>query len=265
MNSKVHDLLIEELAKLPKLPSKFGYAIDCGQTRFLTDTPADIHFENAHDQSVIMRADGLASGQRVPLNELKLALYELLKWFLNNESISETHGRMRTISHELPAHFMNDKVLSSNTNIPLGGQHIGIAYGELRAELLDRIANENNKIQITPWRSLILENVPHSEALIANQDDPRRAITICTGSPKCLAGYQQTKSLANTIAANFKNPIDVHISGCEKRCASQAPHALNLIGTPSGFDLFVAGEQTPSNRISTPNEAMLYIKENHAS
>ncbi len=264
MNSQVHALLLKALPDFPKLPSKFGYAIDCGTNRLIADASSDIHFESADDQSVVIRADGAALGKRVHINNLITELGEFLNWFSQNKNINETRGRMRNISNELPVRFATDEVIRPRAKLPFSDKHIGLAYGELNADLLANIADKNNSIQITPWRSLIIENAPISRHFMSNENDLRRSITICTGYPRCLSGYQATKSLADKIGSMIKTPKDIHVSGCEKRCASQASHALNIIGTSTGFDLYVGNEKTPSWHGNNEQDTMMYIKENHA-
>src|SRR5262245_18738431 len=45
------------------LPQKFGFAVDCGMTRLLAQSPADIRIERGAQDGLIVRADGAAEGR----------------------------------------------------------------------------------------------------------------------------------------------------------------------------------------------------------
>ena len=124
----------------------------------------------------------------------------------------------------------------------------GAAFGSLDADMLGAAANaaENfgmGEIRLTPWRALILPHVQDEQAgamsayfarhgFIANRKDARLAIAACGGESTCEQGT--TKPRADALALMFlarklcKTGVALHVSGCAKGCALQAPAPLTL-------------------------------------
>jgi precorrin-8X/cobalt-precorrin-8 methylmutase len=87
--------LTAALAQMPRLPSKFGFALDTGPRPMLTGASADIRVERAPDGRLILRPDGHVSGQ--PVTDLASDATSLVNWFVANGGISNGRGRMAAL------------------------------------------------------------------------------------------------------------------------------------------------------------------------
>ena len=128
--------------------------------------------------------------------------------------------------------------------------------GRLEPATLRRVAeiaegNGCNEVRLTPWRSLLLPNVPASATedvtgdlvaggLSCDPDDPAIGVVACAGSAGCPAGNADTQADGQALIAALRlNPprerLRIHLSGCAKRCASQGGDDLTLIAEPPGL------------------------------
>jgi precorrin-3B synthase len=137
--------------------------------------------------------------------------------------------------------------------------------GRVSAETLDAVAavaeEGGGQVRLTPWRSLVLAGVAHSEAaavrdaldrlgFVTDGADPAGFVVACAGSTGCPAGTVDTQRDGRRLiellrATALPNPASVHLSGCEKRCAAaggQQEFALTLQGEvgegPARYSLF---------------------------
>src|SRR5262249_6389725 len=78
----------------PDLPSKFGFAIDCGTVPVLRDVSADIRLERDSDGGLICYANGAARGARVTADTAIQSVMALAAWFLHSGGASDGRGRM---------------------------------------------------------------------------------------------------------------------------------------------------------------------------
>ena len=78
----------------PRLPAKFGFAIDCGPQPVLTDVSADIRLERSADGGLICRADGAAKAARVSPATAVGTMLALADWFVQSGGITGERGRM---------------------------------------------------------------------------------------------------------------------------------------------------------------------------
>ena len=138
--------------------------------------------------------------------------------------------------------------------------HLGIAlpFGRLSAGQLRTLADLSaSDIRLTPFRAVLLPDVSAdvlprlSEAgFITRSDDPLLAVAACPGAPACGSAKIETRNLARRLAALQPDARGVwlHISGCEKSCASSATHAVTLVGRDGGLDLVLDGRPTDPPR-----------------
>jgi len=80
------------------LPTKFGFAVDCGTERVLAQAPADIRIERGTQGELIVRADGAARGRSVERAEAVAVALSLAKWFVTSGGAKEGRGGWRRIS-----------------------------------------------------------------------------------------------------------------------------------------------------------------------
>ncbi len=92
----------------PRLPAKFGFAIDCGPRPVLANVSADIRLERSADGGLICRASGAANAARVSAATAVSTMLALANWFVRSGGISGERGRMAAHLARgavLPEHF----------------------------------------------------------------------------------------------------------------------------------------------------------------
>ena len=129
-----------------------------------------------------------------------------------------------------------------------------LSPGALQA--LAAIAEESGdgSIRLTPWQSVMLANVPEQHArtvaermaalgLVTARSHPLAAMVACSGTPGCAASRADTKAdalaLAQGLAAAGAPLRSIHLSGCEKSCASARVADATLVASALGrYTLF---------------------------
>ena len=122
--------------------------------------------------------------------------------------------------------------------------------GRLRAATLERVAAlAESPLRLSPGRGIVVTDVPESDAdaivtrldalgLVTDPDHPANSVIACVGSRGCAAGAVDTltdaAALIDALAALPAEcrPRSVHVSGCEKGCASPGPTQWTLVGIP---------------------------------
>ncbi len=266
------ETLTEALAHMPRLPGKFGFAIDTGPNPVLTATSADIRLERAEDGTLLLRADGHSFGK--PVTDLAKDVLALVRWFVAQGGITNGRGRMGALIARGTIPPGCTTAPAAPLPPPTPGLHpegalVALAFGQMRAETLRQLAALNLEIRPTPWRMLFLvgaTTLPTIPGLITDPSDPILRITACTGAPTCPQGLQETRSLALQLAPHLPPTLSLHLSGCAKGCAHPAAAALTLTGTAQGFDLIRNGtaSDTPSLTGLTPKAVQDHLKALHA-
>src|SRR5262249_25093257 len=93
------------------LPEKFGFAIDCGESPLLTQTPADIRIERGIDGNLILRADGNSRGRSMPRDAIIHGAMALAEWFAASGGAQDGRGRMAAhvaSGAKLPGHLIGE-------------------------------------------------------------------------------------------------------------------------------------------------------------
>jgi precorrin-3B synthase len=234
------------LPDLPPLPGKFGFAVDCGALRVLTDVSADIRVERAVAGELMVRAEGMARGWTSDLNTLSRDLATLVQAYL---IATNGHGRMAdaTASSTLAMPKATTTPIAKaelpGPGIRAEGALLGFAFGQTDAETLAALASLA-AIRLTPWRMMLLEGLtqmPDLPSLITDPADPLRRVIACTGAPGCPQGLAPTRDIARAMARHVPDGKALHVSGCAKGCAHPGPAALTLVGAPDGFHAVKAG------------------------
>lgn len=108
-------------------------------------------------------------------------------------------------------------------------------------------------LRVTPWRTFAFSCTNPAQAavvladaaslgLLSDVHDPALGVIACIGSAGCWQTELDTLAQAERFVANRPADIQpgalVHVSGCDKFCATRAPVSLTLLGRPdsSGFD-----------------------------
>lgn len=227
------------LAILPPLPPKFGFALDTGSEAVLVTASADIRIERGVSGGLILRADGRPEGVPVTPAEAVPRALALARWFAGQGA-----GRMARHKGPLPLEGGGEKTRAGRALLP--GPHplgavIGLAFGDLPAGVLRVLAKTGAGLRLTPWRSVLVEGggMPPPgttrAGLITAPDDPLLSVDACPGAPFCPQAEAATRDLARRLAGRV--PGRLHVSGCGKGCARQAPSDVVLTARGGRFDL----------------------------
>jgi precorrin-3B synthase len=270
--SALASTLTAALARMPRLPSKFGFALDTGPKPVLNHASADIRVERAAEGRLILRPDGLPQGQ--PVTDLAADAIAMTNWFVAKGGITDGRGRMAWLTGKGIVPPGCKTAPAAALPQPKPGLHpegalVALAFGQMRAETLLALAALNHEIRPTPWRMLFLvgaATLPNIPGLITDPEDPILRITACTGAPGCPQGQGDTRILARQLAPHLPEGLQLHLSGCAKGCAHPAPASLTLTAIAHGYDLVRNGTaaDTPSRRGLTPKAVQDHLKALHA-
>jgi precorrin-3B synthase len=235
----------------PRLPAKFGFAIDCGPRPVLTNVSADIRLERSADGGLICRANGATTAARVSAETAIGTMLALANWFVRSGGISGERGRMAAHlarGAELPEIFTEIPALSVAAFSPEPGRIaqgvlVGFEFGQVPAEMLTALS-DLGALRVTPWRMLLIEGIsamPELPGLITQPNDPMLRVIACTGAPGCRQGAQPTRALARSLAPHLPDGAVLHVSGCSKGCAHPRATDFTLTAQAAGFDLIRDG------------------------
>jgi precorrin-3B synthase len=230
------------------LPEKFGFAVDCGEARWLAHSPADIRIERSAGGGLMVRADGAAPGRAATrADAIDLAL-SLAKWFVVSGGASGGRGRMA--AHVARGAKLPDALAGSampapalpmpSPGVSANGALVGIALGQLQSATLKYLSECAASLRVTPWRMILLEGLremPLHDGIVAHANDPLLRIAACTGAPACEAAHAETRALAGALAPHLPAQSRLHVSGCAKGCAYPGVADVTLVATADGFDL----------------------------
>jgi precorrin-3B synthase len=264
--------LTAALSRMPRLPGKFGFAIDSGPRPVLTGASADIRLERTGDGLLVLRPDGHPFGQ--PVIDLADQAIAMANWFAANGGITNGRGRMAALIAKgsvppgctlVPA----EPLATPQPGLHRDGALVALAFGQMRAETLHQLASLGHEIRPTPWRMLFLTgatSLPVLPGLISDPTDPILRVTACTGAPGCPQAQGDTRHLARHLAPHLPRGKTLHVSGCAKGCALPAPASLTLTATPQGYDLIRNGTatDTPSLTGLTAQAILDHLKALHA-
>lgn len=137
--------------------------------------------------------------------------------------------------------------------------------GRLDADVLGELAgvaseHGDGRLRLTPWRTVLVPGVPGDAiaavgarlgelGLSCDRGDPVGSVVACAGSRGCTAGLADTQadglSLLDLLREAGGASATVHLSGCAKGCAGVRAGDVTLVGTESGYDVFVRDEDAP--------------------
>lgn len=248
------------LSRIDGLPTKFGFAIDTGVSRVLTNTPADIRIERNTAGVLMVRADGLEFGIAIERStdstEAEIvanAAVSLAQWFVESGGARDGVGRMarHVVQGARPPGY------DSARDIPVSmaslatpgtiadGVLVAVEFGQLPADVLVALAERCADLRVTPWRMLLLagvDDMPAFDSLIHSESDPRLKVTACTGAPGCPQAHAPTRDLARRLAPSVPEDTHVHVSGCRKGCAMTKPAPITLVADKDGFMIVRNGD-----------------------
>ena len=146
--------------------------------------------------------------------------------------------------------------------------HVALAaarFGRVNAATLGAIGHllpqqHLATLRVTPWRSFAFFCSSAAQAtavladaaaigLLTDPQDPAAGIITCIGALGCWQTQLDTLAEAERFVAHRPAAIEpgalVHVSGCDKFCATRAPVTLTLLGRTdqTGFDVLGADEE----------------------
>ncbi|NRB00196.1 MAG: cobalamin biosynthesis protein CobG [Rhodobacteraceae bacterium] len=235
------DILMSNLHRLPELPAKFGFTVDCGEVRRLADAPADIRIETTH-ADLIVRADGCETGVATDEAHLIETVTDLCTWFATTRG---DIGRMRRVvaTKRVPAEFLGKQPTAPTAPFRPSPATPAALFGVLPASAF-RVFLETsgiNQVAFTPDRILVLDRTPDdvTDFLITDPTDPRAHLNACPGLGKCASATVETRALAQRLSGH--TPGILHVSGCAKGCAHPGAAEVTLVGRDGMFDLVKSG------------------------
>jgi precorrin-3B synthase len=150
-----------------------------------------------------------------------------------------------------------------------GGQNFvgaGLLFGRIDADALEALADQAQafggaELRLTPWRAILAVGLERAAAVelakrlaalgfLLDAWDSRLAFAACPGAPACSSARGDVRALALALAPHWSAQAGrIHISGCEKGCALNAP-ALTLVAETDGYALidFGLAREKPSAR-----------------
>lgn len=238
--------LAELLAEGPALPGKFGFAVDLTTVPALQSASADIRIERSEAGGLMLRADGMATGCAVSVEDAATRAVELARWFLVSGGAPQGRGRMRRHlagGAVLPDAFRGELRPAAQDVEPEAGPCesgflAGFEFGQAHAAQLAALADAAPAFRTTPWRMLLLGgvvNAPAVDGLVTAPGNALMRVFACTGAPACPQGLAPTRPLARVLARSLPAGRRLHVSGCAKGCAMPEEADFTLTATPQGF------------------------------
>lgn len=263
-----------EAPEFAALPSKFGFVVDAGAKRRLSEVSGDIRIEAFGDR-LIVRPDGRDRGRAVSGSRDAVALaLDVARWFVASGGVGED-GRGRIGRHlaagaVLPTGLAGDwpsnlAAAPPQPGATLEGLVVAAAFGRLSSSDLTELANAGAaSLRITPWRMIFLPRVNDPsrfeghDALLIDPADPLLRAHACAGAPGCVQASVETRALARLLAPRLPAGADLHVSGCAKGCARPGPAAFTLVGQDGRFGLVRGGApwDVPERRGIAPGQAL---------
>ncbi len=253
----------------PRLPGKFGFALDVSGQPCLRDDSADIRIERAGG-GIVVRADGSPHGRSATATQAVDLAMRMARWFAASGGIgSDGRGRMR--DHLARGAVLPPSLAADTAPDPAGARPamIGFDFGLIEPAVLHHLVqNAGGNLHLTPWRGVHLPGTPDlatlraDPAFLLDHADPRHRLFACTGAPGCPQAIGPTRDLARTLGLLPPPGKTLHISGCAKGCAHPGPADLTLTWTATGIAVIPDGRAAdPAPRIVAPGSLAATLKE----
>lgn len=251
--------------RLDALDDKFGFALDGGGAWNLAGRRAAV-VATAGDRSAtaVVRCGWRGPGgspTEVPVADLPAALTEAAAESLGRPRTSvEVPGGPRRLCGPLGAGLAVPPPPAGPA--PIGWVGAMPLLGRTDAPTLAGLAAaarrySGGQVRLTPWRGLVLPGVvPARQAellgelrrlgLVVDAGDPAAPVVACAGSRGCTSALVDAIGDAQAVIGARRRGgrpvLDVHVSGCPKRCAQSATASVELIATAEGvYDLYLGG------------------------
>ncbi|MCA1190180.1 MULTISPECIES: precorrin-3B synthase [unclassified Saccharopolyspora] len=264
--------------ELAELPGRFLFTADDGGGE-VTALGADVALHPA-DGSVAVLLAGADLGLRVPAADAARAAVLAAAAFLAERDrlgaeswrLAELPGGAERIAgrvrEEFPCTPAESVVTPGDpvrTHAELGvlardddrvDLALGAPLGRLDAAQIAVLAAQTEEIaartaaphplRLTPWRALLLTDVPAAEAprrlaelaaagFLTDSGAPLAGVTACTGSPGCAKSLADVR--ADALRTTRPGPLPVHWAGCARRCGRPAGPGVEVLATEAGYEV----------------------------
>ena len=228
---------------LTHLGGRFLLVLDDGRGDVMGESFDLGVFATAPDHCVVL-AGGIDRGWDVPLAAVVPRLVALAHQFVHAARGDESVWHVNELTVPLGPEPTAELDLPRRPERPLGsvGDHavVGVPLGLLRPGHVAALAGVTDRVVVTPWRSLVIENaapaLPELEAagLVTHAGSPWTRLHACTGLPGCARSALDTRAMARDLAPVLSDGhLPVHVSGCERRCGTPATAYVDVLAPGS--------------------------------
>ena len=129
---------------------------------------------------------------------------------------------------------------------------IGIVpLGRVGADQADLLARLTAEVQLTPWRSIVVPDLAEDavddaavdlfrSGMVFDEESPWLRVTTCAGRPGCAKSLADVRADAVTAVSIRTLPAGgarQHWAGCERRCGRPQGGVVDVVATPTGYDI----------------------------
>ena len=244
------EALYNAASAFPALPSKFGFAIDCGATRYLQHASCDIRVEIDESGQLLIRLDGCKQGYVTSEETFQSDILQALHWFVSSQNKKRSYNRMHHLVaySDVPDIFTTTTPCKNTKSLYPGCEEhwhvIAVPFGQITADQLLEIADQTQEIIFSINRCLVIDKTAAlGKQFITLKDDLRYHVTACAGMPACTSASISTKQLASKICESqvILAGKSYHISGCSKGCAMPYNSDICIIGERGSYNMLENG------------------------
>ena len=228
--------------RLSGLPGRFLFALDDGRGDVIGET-FDLGVLATGPGRCVVLAGGRSQGWESSLDGAVPRLIALAQEFLDRTP-GQGAWHMSELVEPIGSPATAEPVLPTPPPRPLGpvGDHVvaGVPLGLLRRCHVEALYAVTDRVTVTPWRSLVIENAASSATLleaagfVIDPCSPWQRLHACTGQPGCAKSSMDTRSFASALAPMLPaGELPVHVSGCERRCGTPRTAYVDLMSPTS--------------------------------
>ncbi|MEA1673520.1 precorrin-3B synthase [Nitrospirillum sp. BR 11163] len=266
--------LDEALANRPDLwtlPAKFSVVLNGGGRAPLADAVGDIRFDALPGTTLFRVAVGGDQDDAATLGACRADAVAETALTLGRAFLDLSAGRHKRLATLVAAEgtaglarrvplapLPTDIALPGSAPHRLLGRQpawtgVAFPFGGLHADTLATLAHLTPTLRLTPWRALLLEgdgvdaDAIHALGGVLAPDDPRLALSACSGRGACDSGLTDARGDALALAQVAPRLLaggHIHVSACAKGCAHPAPALVIL--TARGDQAYDVGLLAPA-------------------
>ena len=124
-----------------------------------------------------------------------------------------------------------------------------VPLGRLTADQAELMAGQTARVQLTPWRSVVVPDLAEDAVddaavdlfrggMVFDEASPWLQVTTCAGRPGCAKSLADVRADAVAAVATRTLPAGgarQHWVGCERRCGRPQGDVVDVVATPSGY------------------------------